>query len=91
MQEIETLSNLSPEDVAEESRFLHKINVTELSGFHTAAQKYWILAMNAARAAQKLELARGARAKRARQKVDAKILNRKKPGNVNIEQRASST
>ena len=77
MQEIETLSNLAPEEVANESRFLLKINFTYLSGFHTEAQKNWILAVNAARTARDLELARGARTKQAKQKVDTKILNRK--------------
>ena len=42
MQEIETLSNLAPKIVAEESRFLLGINFTDLSGFHIKAQKYWI-------------------------------------------------
>jgi hypothetical protein len=86
MQEIETLSNLAPEEVAEESCFLLKINFTDLSRFHIEAQKYWILAVNAARTARDLELARGARTKRAKQKVNAKLLSRKKLGIVNIEQ-----
>jgi hypothetical protein len=86
MQEIETLSNLAPEEVAEESRFLLKINFTDLSGFHIKAQKYWILAVNAAHMAWDLALARGARTKQAKQKVNAKILSRKKLGIVNIKQ-----
>jgi hypothetical protein len=77
MQEIETLSNLAPKEVANESQFLLKINFTDLSGFHTEAQKNWILAVNAARTARDLELARGAKTKQAKQKVDTKILNRK--------------
>jgi hypothetical protein len=63
MQEIETLSNLSPKEVTKESCFLLKINFTELSWFHIEAQKYWILAVNTAHTARELELARGARAK----------------------------
>ena len=89
MQEIETLSNLAPKDVAKESYFLLEINFTELSGFHIEVQKYWILSVNAACTARKLELARGTRAKRAkraRQKVNTKIPSRRKLGIVNIEQ-----
>jgi hypothetical protein len=86
MQEIETLSNLGPKDVPEASRILLEINFTALSRFHIKTQKYWTLEVNAARTAQELDLARGARAKRAKQKVNAKILSRKKLGIVAIEQ-----
>jgi hypothetical protein len=37
MEEIETLSNLAPKEVAKESRFLLKINFTDLSGYHMKA------------------------------------------------------
>jgi len=63
MQEIETLSNLAPKEVAEDSRFLLEITFTALSGFHIKAQNYWILAVNAAHMARDLELARGTRTK----------------------------
>ncbi len=86
MQEIETLSNLAPKDVPKASRFLLEINFTNLSRFHIETKKYWTLAVNAARTAQELDLARGARAKRAKQKVNVKILSRKKLGIVAIEQ-----
>jgi hypothetical protein len=86
MQEIETLSNLAPEDVPEASRFLLEINFTNLSRFHIKTQKYWTLAVNAACTAQELDLAKGARAKQAKQKVNAKIVSRKKLGIVAIEQ-----
>jgi hypothetical protein len=86
MQEIETLSNLAPEDVPKASRFLLEINFTNLSRFHIKTQKYWTLAVNVARTAQGLDLARGARAKQAKQKVNAKIVSRKKLGIVAIEQ-----
>ena len=59
MQEIETISNLAPKEVAKESCFLLEINFTELTGFHIEAQKYWRLTVNTARTARKLELARG--------------------------------
>ena len=85
-QEIETLSNLAPEDVAKDSHFLLGINITILSGFHIEAQKYWILAVKAAHMAQELELTKVARAKRAKQKVNAKIRSRKKLDIVAIEQ-----
>jgi hypothetical protein len=88
MQEIETLSNLAPKEVAKESRFLLEINFTDLSGFHIEAQKYWILAVNAARTARDLVLAKGARTKQAKQKVNAKILSRKKLGIINISSRS---
>jgi hypothetical protein len=86
MQGIETLSNLAPKDVPKASHFLLEINFIDLSRFHIKKQKYWTLAVNAARMAQELDLARGARAKQAKQKVNAKILSRKKLGIVAIEQ-----
>jgi hypothetical protein len=86
MQKIETLSNLAPEDVPKASRFLLEINFTDLSRFHIETQKYRTLAVNTAHTAQELDLARGARAKQAKQKVNAKILSRKKLGIVAIEQ-----
>jgi hypothetical protein len=63
MKEMESLADLAPEDIPEASRFLLKINFTELSKYHPETQKYWILAVNAALAAQNQEWARGARAK----------------------------
>ncbi len=60
MQEIESLSSLALKDVPEASRFLLEINFTELSKFHIETQKYWTLAVTAARTTQELNLARGA-------------------------------
>jgi hypothetical protein len=60
MREIESLSSLAPKDVPKASRFLLKINFTELSKFHIETQKYWTLAVTAARTAQELNLAREA-------------------------------
>jgi hypothetical protein len=60
MREIESLSSLASEDVPKASRFLLEITFTELSKFHIETQKYWTLAMTAARTAQELNLARGA-------------------------------
>jgi hypothetical protein len=86
MQEIETLSNLAPKDVLKASRFLLEINFTDLSRWYIKTQKYWTLSVNAARTAQELDLARGARAKQAKQKVNTKILIRRKLGIVATEQ-----
>jgi hypothetical protein len=82
MWEIEYLPSLAPEDVPEVTPFLLEINFTELSKFHIETQKYWTLAVKAARTAQELHLARGARVKQAKQKVNARIASRKKLGIV---------
>jgi hypothetical protein len=84
MRDIESLSSLAPKDVPKASHFLLKINFTELTKFHIETQKYWTLAVNAARTAQELHLARGARV--AKQKVNARIASRKKLGIIAIEQ-----
>ncbi len=86
MKEMEARSDLAPEDVPEASRFLLEINFTELPKCHIETQKYWILAVNAALAAQNRERARGARAKWVRGKINAKIPSRQKLGLVAIEQ-----
>jgi hypothetical protein len=86
MREIEYLSSLAPKDVPKASHFLLKINFTKLSKFHIETQKYWTLAVKAARTAQELHLARGARVKRAKQIVNTRIASRKKLGIVAIEQ-----
>ncbi len=86
MREIEFLSSLAPEDVPEASRFLLKINFTELSKFHIETQKYWTLAVTVACTAQELNLARGAWAKKAKNAVNTRIASRKKLGIVAIEQ-----
>jgi hypothetical protein len=86
MREIKSLSTLAPEDIPKASRYLLEINFTELSKFHTETQKYWILAVTAARTAQELNSARGARAKRAKQVVNTKIASRKKLGIVAVEE-----
>jgi hypothetical protein len=86
MCDIESLSSLAPEDVPKASHFLLEINFTELTKFHIETQKYWTLAVNVARTAQEPHLARGARVKQAKQKVNARIASRKKLGIVAIEQ-----
>ncbi len=63
MQQINVLSDLAPEEVPEDSRFLLKIIFLGLSSYHLETQKYWMLAVDAALKAKALESARGARAK----------------------------
>jgi hypothetical protein len=86
MKKMEALSDLAPEDIPEASRFLLKINFTELLKCHIETQKYWTLAVNAALAAQNCERARGVRAKRVRGQINAKIPSRQKLWLVAIEQ-----
>jgi hypothetical protein len=86
MKEMELLADLAPEDVPETSRFLLKINFTELSKYHIETQKYWTRVVNAALVAQNHERARGARAKQIRGQINAKIPIRQKLGLVAIEQ-----
>ncbi len=78
--------DLAPEDIPAESRFLLKINHTNLATFHIETQKYWTLAVRAAIHAKTLEQAQGARSKQIRQKNNFKIPSRKKMGIVAIEQ-----
>jgi hypothetical protein len=82
---MESLADLAPEDVPEASRFLLEINLTELLELHIETQKYWVLAVNAALAAQNRELARGAREKRVQARTNTKIPSRRKLGLVAIE------
>ncbi len=86
MKEMEALADLTPEVIPEASRFLLKINFTELSKYHTETQKYWTLAVNAALDAQNREQARGARAKQLWGRINAKIPSRQNLGLVAIEQ-----
>jgi hypothetical protein len=82
---MKSLADLALEDVPEASRFLLEINFTELSELHIETQKYWVLAVNAALAAQNQELARGAREKRVQARTNTKIPSRCKLGLVAIE------
>ena len=86
MQQINVLSDLAPEEVPKDSRFLLEINFSELSSYHLETQKYWMLAVDAALKAKALESARGARAKRVQRKLNTKIPNRKKLGIAIVEQ-----
>ncbi len=86
LKEVEALLDLAPEDVSAESRFLLKINYTDLATFHIETQKYWTLAVRAAIHTKTLEQAQGARSKQIRWKNNSKIPSRKKMGIVAIEQ-----
>jgi hypothetical protein len=52
LQEITELSDLSPEEVPENCRFLLEISFTELASSQLEKQRYWTLAMKAALTAQ---------------------------------------
>ncbi len=55
--ELESLEGLAPEDVSAESRFLLEINFRYLNNSNVETQQYWILAINAALTAQRLQRA----------------------------------
>ncbi len=78
LKEMESLSDMAPEDVPEVSRFLLEINFTELSKTHIETQKYWTVPVRAALVAQNLEQARGARAKQICNRTNAKVPCRRK-------------
>ena len=83
---INEFSEVAPEEIPAESRFLLEINFTELTKSHLENQTYWVLAMDAAIKAKELELARGARAKRVRRRLNMKIAGRTKLGITAVEQ-----
>jgi hypothetical protein len=59
MQQLNVLSDLAPENVPEASRFLLKINFSELSTSNLETQKYWTLAVDVALKAKASESAQG--------------------------------
>jgi hypothetical protein len=73
LQLINEFAEVAPEDVPNNSRFLLEINFSELTKAHLETQTYWTLAVDAAITAKTLELARGARAKRIRSRLNTKI------------------
>ncbi len=75
---IHDLSEVAPEDVPDESRFLLEINFSELAHSPIKTQTYWTLAMDTAMKATALESARGARAKWMRRRLNTKIVSRAK-------------
>jgi hypothetical protein len=90
LQEISELSELSPDEVPEGSRFLLGVNFTELASSHPETQGYWTLAVNAALTAKQLDNRRSARSKRIRHKINRKLPGRKKLGVVAVKQQIRS-
>jgi hypothetical protein len=90
LQEILELSELSPDEVPEGSRFLLEVNFTELTSSHLKTQHYWTLAINAALTAKQLDSGRGARSKWTRHKINRKLPSRKKLGGVAVKQQIRS-
>jgi hypothetical protein len=86
MRQLNVLSDLTPKDVPEASRFLLKINFSEFSTSNLETQKYWTLAVDVALKAKALESAQGARAKQFWRKLNTKIPSRTKLGIATIEQ-----
>ena len=84
--ELESLAGIAPEDVPAESQFLLEINFSKLPKSHIESQEYWILVINAALTAKRCQLARGARSKRIKNKVNMKLPGRTKLGIVAVEQ-----
>ena len=80
LQHINSLSEVSPEELPESSRFFLEINFLELSKHHLETQQYWALAVDAALKANALEQAQGARAKRVWRKLNTKVPSRRKLG-----------
>ena len=80
LHHINSLSEVSPEELPESSRFLLEINFLELSKHHLETQWYWTLAVDAALKANALEQARDARAKRVLRKLNTKVPSRWKLG-----------
>jgi hypothetical protein len=78
LQTIADLSDLSPEEVPDNSRFLLDFNFTELTKADLETQQYWTLAVNAALTARQEEHQQGARIKRVQHKLNRKILSQKK-------------
>jgi hypothetical protein len=55
LQDIAALSDISPEDIPDNCRFLLEFNFTKLTATHLKTQRYWTLLMDAAIAARHLE------------------------------------
>jgi hypothetical protein len=85
LKHINSLSEVSPEELPESSRFLLEINFLELSKHHLETQRYWTLAVDAALKANALEQARGERAKQVWQKLNTMKLSQQKLGIAAVE------
>ena len=85
LQHINSLSEVSPEELPESSRFLLEIIFSKLSKHHLETQRYWTLAVDVALKANALEQARGMRVKRVWRKLNTKVPSRWKLGIAAVE------
>jgi hypothetical protein len=90
LQEISELLELSPDKVPEGSRFLLKVNFTELTSSYLETQGYWKLAVNAVLTAKQLDSEQGACSKWTPHKINRKLPSRKKLGVVAVKQQIRS-
>jgi hypothetical protein len=86
LQLINEFAEVTPEEVPNDSRFLLEINFSKLTKAHLESQTYWTLAVDAAITTKTLELARGARAKRIRSRLNTKIASCSKLGITAVQQ-----
>ncbi len=75
LQHINSMSEVSPEELPESSRFLLEKTFSELSKHHLETQQYWTLAVDAALKAHALEQAGGGRAKRVWRELNTKVIS----------------
>ncbi len=80
LQTIAELSDLSPDKVPNNSRFLLEFNFTELTKARLEMQQYWTLAVNVALTARQDKQQQGTRIKQVRCKLNRKIPSQKKLG-----------
>jgi hypothetical protein len=80
LQTIAELSNLSPEEVPDNSRYLLKFNFKKLTKAHLETQRYWTLAVNAALTARQDKCQQGACIIQVWRKLNRKIPSQKKLG-----------
>jgi hypothetical protein len=85
LQTVTELSDLSPVEGPDNSRFLLEFNFTELTKAHLEMQRYWTLAVNAALTARQDEQQQGAHIKQVQCKLNRKIPSRKKLGITAVE------
>jgi hypothetical protein len=84
-QTIKALSDLAPEEVPEESKFLLEINFGDLNKSHIDTQQYWVIVIQAAITAGRRRAAAGRRAKRIQHKVNLKTPSRQKLGIIAVK------
>ena len=85
LQHINSLSDVSPEELPDSSPFLLKINFSELSKYHLETQRYWMLGVDMALKANALEHAQAAQPKQVRRKLNTKVPSSQKLGIAAVE------